>query len=146
IAQALGAREAPGPAPLNSLAASLRDKQLLLLLDNLEQVVEAAPQLTALLLQCPRLKILATSRVPLRLQGEQEYRVPPLSLPVGGGRWAVGSSEGGSTDPTAHGLSPTAHESEAVRLFVDRARAVEPNFALTFANAAPVAQICTRLD
>jgi predicted ATPase len=81
VAQALGVREA-GDVPLaDSLEAFLRDREVLLLLDNVEQIVEAAPRVADLLAACPGLKVLATSRVALHLYGERDYPVPPLSLP-----------------------------------------------------------------
>jgi predicted ATPase/DNA-binding SARP family transcriptional activator len=110
------------------LAAHLAGLTMLLVLDNLEQIIEAAPHLTELLSAAPRLRILATSRAPLRLSGEHEYPVPPLPLP------AAGSS-----------LEDLAR-SDAVRLFADRARAVAPSFSLDESNAQDVAAICWRLD
>ncbi len=108
----------------------LRDKQVLLVLDNFEQVLESAPLLDALLSAASGLKVLATSRTPLRLYGEHEFPVPPLSLP-----------------DTAF-LPPVESLTryEAVRLFVDRARAIRPDFSLTEENAPAVIEICTRLD
>ncbi|HEX5501268.1 MAG TPA: tetratricopeptide repeat protein [Thermomicrobiales bacterium] len=130
IGTAVGAREAPGAAGVAALAAALAERRLLLVLDNFEQIVEAAPIVSALLLACPHLKVLVTSRTPLRLSGEQEFRVPPLEPP----------SPTGPADPEAILRSP------AVQLFVARARAVLPEFSLTPANAAAVAAICLRLD
>jgi non-specific serine/threonine protein kinase len=130
IAQALGVRES-GDAPLESrLKIALRDRGVLLVLDNFEQVVAAAPLVADLLATCPRLKILVTSRAQLHVSGEQEYPVPPLSLPAAGERTSLDDAAG----------------SEAVRLFVARARAGDPGFALTEANASAVAAICRRLD
>ncbi|MDP9370095.1 MAG: helix-turn-helix domain-containing protein, partial [Chloroflexota bacterium] len=115
VAQALRVREA-GDRPLaEQLAAALRARTLLLVLDNLEQVVEAAPLLAALLAAAPRLNVLATSRVPLRLAAEHRLPVPSLSLPAPGASPRVGD------------LART----EAVGLFVARAKAVRPDFALT---------------
>jgi non-specific serine/threonine protein kinase len=130
IARLLGLRDT-GQQPLQDrLIAFLRPRQLLLVLDNFEQVVEAAPRVAALLVACPALKALVTSRIPLRVHGEQEYPVPPLDLP----------------DP-AH-LPPLAEAERigAVALFLHRARAVVPSFSLTAANAPTVAAICRRLD
>jgi non-specific serine/threonine protein kinase len=129
IAQVLGVREAADEPPAARLEAFLAARNLLLVLDNFEQVVEAAPAVAALLTACRRLKVLVTSRVRLRVSGEQEYPVPPLSLP---------------TPETAAMNEATA--SEAVRLFVDRARAVKPDLALTAETAPAVAEICRRLD
>jgi predicted ATPase/DNA-binding CsgD family transcriptional regulator len=128
VAQALGVREAGNEPILARLTAFLRDRQTLLLLDNFEQVVEAAPLVADLLGACPDLKILATSRVRLRLSGEREYPVPPLGLP--------GKSAGDAE----------LAESEAVRLFVERAQAVKPDFAVTDLDAPAVANICRHLD
>jgi len=124
VAAALGAPEAGGAAPLGRLAALLRGRRLLLVLDNCEHVAAAAPDVAALLGAGPGLTVLATSRSALRVAGEQAYRVPPL---------AVSDPQGAAPGP-------------AVRLFVERARAVRPEFALTPANARAVAAICARLD
>jgi excisionase family DNA binding protein len=121
IAAALGVREAGGQPLIDRLLAYLRRREALLLLDNFEQVAAAAPAVATLLAHCPRLTVLVTSRVPLHVSGEQLFAVPPLSLPSRGGE-------------------------EAIRLFCARARAVQPDFALTEANAAAVAAICERLD
>jgi predicted ATPase len=104
---------------------------MLLVLDNFEQVVSAAPLLGDLLREASRLRILVSSRVALRISGEQEYPVPPLELP------ATNAGAGGADAIVAN---------EAVRLFVDRARAVRPDFALDEANAGAVAEIVSRLD
>src|ERR687898_546177 len=112
------------------LEGYLRDKQVLLVLDNFEQVLESAPLLDALILAAPGLKVLATSRTPLRLYGEHEFPVPPLSLP--------------DTATLPHLESLTRYA--AVRLFVDRARAIRPDFSLTEENAPAVIEICMRLD
>jgi predicted ATPase/DNA-binding XRE family transcriptional regulator len=130
IARALGVPEAPDIVPLDALTTALRDRQLLLVLDNFEHLTEANADVAALLLACPALTALVTSRAALRVRGEQEYRVPPLGLP----------EPGASADPA------TALASDAVRLFVARAREGQPDFALTTANAAAVAAICRRLD
>jgi predicted ATPase/DNA-binding CsgD family transcriptional regulator len=133
IAQALGVREA-GDRPLtDQLVALLRDRELLLVLDNLEQVLAAAPRVAALLAACPRLTILATSRAPLRVSGERTFDVPPLTLP--------GRAEGSGVPLLADLAS-----AEAVRLFVERAQAARSDFALTEANVATVAEVCQRLD
>src|ERR671917_427377 len=104
--------------------------QVLLVLDNFEQVLESAPLLDALILAAPGLKVLATSRTALRLYGEHESPVPPLSLP-----------DTGTLPPVEH-----LTRYEAVRLFVDRARAIRPDFSLTEENAPAVIEICSRLD
>jgi predicted ATPase len=130
IAQALGAREAAGQSVLESLAEQVGDRRLLLVLDNFEQVLAAAPVVVELLGACPQLKVLVTSRATLHVSGEQAYPVPPLSLP----------DQKDATD--LHDITA----SEAVMLFVERAQAVNPSFALTGANAPVVAEICRRVD
>ena len=130
IAQGLGVREA-GDQPLaERLRAFLRGRHLLLVLDNFEQVVEAAPLLADLLGAGPRLSLLVTSRARLRVSGEREFPVPPLALPAGG--------DARSAEDVG--------ESAAVRLFVRRAQDVNPSFALSEANARAVAEICRRLE
>jgi predicted ATPase/class 3 adenylate cyclase/DNA-binding CsgD family transcriptional regulator len=130
IAQALEVKEMGAHSPLDLLNASLREKHLLLLLDNFEQVVQAAPQVAALLVACPKLKIVVTSRMALHVRAEQEFAVPPLALP----------------DPERL-LGPVAlAQYEAVALFIIRAQAVKPDFQVTNATAPAVAEICVRLD
>ncbi len=130
IAGPLGVVES-GDKPLEeSLKGYLQDKELLLLLDNFEQVLEAAPLVGELLGSCPRLKVLATSRAALRVYGEQEYAVPPLTLP----------------DPKRLTTVEKLSQYEAVRLFIERARAVKADFEVTNDNAPAVAEICVRLD
>jgi predicted ATPase/DNA-binding SARP family transcriptional activator len=103
---------------LEAIVEALRERELLLVLDNCEHLIEASAQLAGtLLLHCPRLRILATSREPLGVAGERVWPVPPLGLAT-----------------------------EAVELFVDRAMAVDPSFALTEGNSASVLEICRRLD
>jgi predicted ATPase/transcriptional regulator with XRE-family HTH domain len=130
IAQALGAREAAGRDPLQHLAGLLRGRRALLVLDNVEHVVQAAPGVAELLAGCPGLTVLATSRSGLRVRGEQEYRVPPLGFPADG------------DGPDAE----TLLRSPSVALFVERGRSVLPGFALTADNASAVGEICRRLD
>ncbi len=121
-----------GDAPaVEVLGRALRGARLLLVLDNCEHVLDAASGLDSLLQQCPDLTILATSQVALKVRGEQLFPVPPLSLPHGGERVAS---------------VPAALESEAVRLFVERARAVRPGFEVTEADVADLVAICRRLD
>ena len=128
-----------GEQPLvERLIATLCPRDLLLVLDNCEQVPDAAPYVGELLHACPRLTVLATSRTPLRLSGEREFPVPPLSVPQ-----LVGEA---ARQVDGHVLSQDIANSEAVRLFVERARAVLPAFALTEDNAGVVAEICRRLD
>jgi predicted ATPase len=108
----------------------LHDQPTLLVLDNFEQVIAAAPLVTHLLEACPRLKVLVTSRRPLHLRGEQELLVPPLALP-----------------DTDRPLAPERlSQYAAVELFIARAREVNPAFAVTSASAPAVAEICSRLD
>jgi predicted ATPase len=130
IGRAAGADLSRTGSPLEALADTFGDGAWLLVLDNLEQLVQAAGDLGHLLARCPQLAILATSRTVLGLRAEREYPVPPLPPPADGA--TVSLEELGS--------------SPAVALFVDRARAVRPGFALTEANAAAVAEICRRLE
>ncbi len=118
-----------GPA-LAVLTAALRERQALLVLDNFEQVTAAAPLVAELLATAPGVTALATSRVPLHLAGERQFAVPPLALPA----------------PDQTPDLPALLQVAAVRLFVDRARAVRPGLALTAEAAAAVAAICARLD
>jgi non-specific serine/threonine protein kinase len=130
VAAALNVRAAQDVPLLACLTEALRPRQLLLVLDNCEHLVSAAAELAAVLLGgCPALHLLATSRESLNLPGETVYLVPPLSLPA---------------DLSAG--PERLLEAESVRLFVDRAQAGLPSFALTPATASAVAQICTRLD
>jgi predicted ATPase/DNA-binding CsgD family transcriptional regulator len=127
--RALGLREEVDQPPLERLVALLASRRTLLVLDNVEQVVDAAPSVTALLAACPELKALVTSRVVLRVHGEQEYPVPPLDLP-------------GDEQPAAEAALRTA----SVALFVQRAALSRPDFVLTDDIAPAVAAICRRLD
>jgi predicted ATPase/class 3 adenylate cyclase len=130
IARVLGLSEGGAQPPEELLEGYLRDRQTLLLLDNLEQVLESVPLLDRLLSTATGLKILATSRTPLGLYGEYEFPIPPLSLP----------------DPVSLPPLENLTEYEAVRLFVERARAVRPDFSLAEDNAQAVVEICERLD
>ncbi len=130
IAGPLGVKESAEQSLEKSLEAYLREKELLLVLDNFEQVLEGAHLVGDLLGSCPKLKVLATSRIPLRLYGEREYPVPPLESP----------------DPVRLPPLERLTQYEAVRLFVERARAVKPDFEVTNDNAPAVAEICARLD
>lgn len=130
VARAAGLGET-GDIPVQvSLAAALRQTETLLVLDNFEHVVAAAPLLSDLLALCPRLKLLVTSRVLLRVTGEFAFPVPPLALP--------------DLDPPAS--LDRLQQSSAVQLFAQRGQAVNPSFAVTNDNAALVADICRRLD
>ncbi len=130
IARTLGMSESGARPPEELLADYLRGRRTLLLLDNLEQIPGSAPVLDGLLSAAAGLQILATSRTPLRIYGEQEFPVPPLTLP------------GPGTSPPLENLAGY----EAVGLFVERARAVKPEFSLTEENADAVVEICRRLD
>jgi predicted ATPase/DNA-binding CsgD family transcriptional regulator len=130
IAESLDLREVGDRSPGERLAVHLRDRELLLVLDNFEQVAAAAPLLTDLLVACPKLKVLATSRAPLRLTAEHDVGVPPLGLP----------------DPAGDLTVPQVSESAAVRLLVERAQAARPGFALTESDSRTVAEIVRRLD
>ena len=130
VAQALGLREAGGRSVRELVHAYLRDRQLLLVLDNFEHLLGAASEVTALIASCPLLRVLATSRAPLRLRGEQEYPVEPLPVPRLARIPAVEDVEG----------------VPSVRLLVDRAGESFPGFGLTQQNAAAIATICRRLD
>ena len=131
VASALSITAGGAKGPLDAVIDFLAKKQMLLLLDNFEQVVEAAPDVNRLLREAPNVKLLVTTRVVLRVYGEREFPVPPLGL------------------PPADADKLTAEEAlryEAVELFVDRARAVQPSFALTDDSAPLVVDICLRLD
>lgn len=130
IAQALGLRETPGQALIEVLSGTLTGQDMLIVLDNLEQVTEAWPDIGVLLAATQRPKFLATSRSPLHLRIEREYPVRPLPLPQT------------HAAPTVGSLADNA----AVALFVERSKAVRPAFALTDANAHVIAEICRRLD
>ncbi|MFL5735692.1 MAG: tetratricopeptide repeat protein [Chloroflexia bacterium] len=141
IASTLGVREIGGQPLVTSLKDYLRDKQMLMLLDNFEQVLPAAPLLWELLAAAPQLKMLVTSRSVLHLSAEHEYQVPPMSLPpisllVPG----AGGQAGGATSV------PALSQYDAVALFIARARAARPDFVVTNENAPAVAEICARLD
>jgi len=129
VARSLGVREAEGQTSREALHAYLKDERLLLVLDNFEHLLEAAPEVPALIESCPNLTVLLTSRAPLRVRGEQEYSVPPLELPAS------------TRDPGVEEV----HSSPSAKLFVERARAVSSTFSLTETNAAAVASICWRL-
>jgi predicted ATPase/class 3 adenylate cyclase len=130
IAGPLGIKESAEQPLIESLKSYLHHKHSLLILDNFEQVLEGTPVVGELLAACPKLKVLATSRIPLRLYGEQEYLVAPLALP----------------DTRVLPPVEVLTQYEAVRLFVERARAVKANFSVTNEKAPAVAEICVRLD
>ena len=130
VARMLGLNEASNQPSEERLKDYLRDRQTLLMLDNFEQVLEAGPIIHEILSSAPNVKVLATSRTPLRLYGEHEFPIPPLSLP----------------DVESLPAAERLPEYGAVRLFVERARAIKPDFSLTEENVGAVAEICERLD
>jgi predicted ATPase/class 3 adenylate cyclase/DNA-binding CsgD family transcriptional regulator len=128
---ATGLHERAGQASIDTLVEHLRERRALVVLDNCEHVLGGCAELAdALLRACPSLTILATSRSPLGVPGERAWRVPSMSLP---------------TEDTREPIEALA-QSDAVRLFIDRALQVRPNFSITTANAPAVAQICYDLD
>ncbi len=129
VAQQLEVREGGQPL-LENVKDCLRDRRLLLVLDNFEQLVSAAPTVAEIIAAAPQLKIIISSRIALNLQGEREFPVPPLELPQA------------ENDSALENLI----ENESISLFVGRARAVHPSFSLTKDNASAVAEICRRLD
>ena len=131
MGRVVGIDETRDRSPLEQLVDRLQDRQMLIVLDNFEQVTAAAAVTTELLQACPDLRFLVTSREPLHVRAEHVFPVPPLGLPPAG-RGPV----------TAAGIAT----SEAVQLFVDRARAARPDFELDDGNAAAIADICRRLD
>jgi predicted ATPase/class 3 adenylate cyclase len=130
IADSLGLKEAQGRPVAETLREHLHEKRLLLVLDNFEQVASAAPEVGELLAQSAGLKVLVTSRVPLRLRGEHEFPLAPLPLPEPG------------QPLTPERLAQYA----AVALFIERAGEARPDFAVTAANAPAIAEICVQLD
>jgi predicted ATPase/DNA-binding CsgD family transcriptional regulator len=130
IAQGLGLTGLGGQSAEVGLRDYLQDRELLLVLDNMEHVIGAAPALSGLLRDCPSLTLLVTSRETLRVEGEQEYPLKPLAVP----------------DTDTRATAESVAGADAVALFVQRARAAQPDFALDEGNAATVAAICSRLD
>jgi len=128
IASALAIGEKPGEETIETLGRELRSREALVVLDNFERLVAAAPLLTTLVQSAPGLRLLVTSRVPLRLAGEHVYPVPPLAVPS-----------------AAHDLAELARN-DSIAVFTARAGAVDPRFRLTDENAAAVAGICGALD
>jgi predicted ATPase len=130
IAQVLGIADTSGRPPVDLLVERVRGRRLLLVLDNFEQVLDAASIVDDLLRSCPVLSILVTSRAPLKLPVEHELPVPPLAIP----------------DPRRPCTPEALSQHEAVALFIERATAIRPGFAVTNANAPAVAGICACLD
>ena len=129
IGQVLGLAE-PGRQPLERIPEAVAGRRILLVLDNLEQVVRASADLAELVQRAPELSLLVTTRIALRVYGEVEFPVPPLAMP----------------NPRDLPLDASIDRYPAVALFVERARAVRPDFAITSENASAVAEICWRLD
>ncbi len=129
VATALAIPEAQERSALDALATVIGNRDVLLVLDNLEQVLDAAQDIAALVGRCPKVQVIATSRAPLKVGAETEFGLPPLDLPADG----VMALD-------ALGGCPS------VALFVQRAAKLKSGFALTEANAAPIAEICRRLD
>ena len=131
IASALGVKEESGHSIAEALTAALRDRRLLLIVDNCEHLLQACADVVSVLLRTvPQMKVLATSREPLRVAGEFVYALPALAVPVRAN--AIGAAAVG--------------EFPAIRLFADRASAVQPDFRITDQSAAHVVEICHRLD
>ncbi|HEX6045400.1 MAG TPA: protein kinase [Pyrinomonadaceae bacterium] len=130
VAETLGVIETRGGSIANALAQHLSNKRLLLLLDNFEHLLDGAPLVSALIAASPGLKVLATSRSPLRLSHEREYAVEPLEVPA----------------PASPMELDKFARVPAVRLFVERARQAKPSFELTHANANAVAEVCRKLN
>jgi len=129
IATALGVPDRADRAPVDGVVAALAHRQVLLVIDNFEQVVDAAPVVATILESCPAVRILVTSRVPLRLTGEQRLPVPPLTVP-------------NDVQPAPD----AALAQDAVLLFTQRAQAIQPSFLLTPDNVSAVIEVCRRLD
>lgn len=129
IARKLEGADTAARSSMEGVLEALEDAEALLVLDNFEHLLEAAGQVARLLAACPRLTVMVTSRVLLRLEGERSIVVPPLEVP-----------HSGDHDPEHLSGIPS------VRLFVDRARALDPRFILDEANAAAVAELCRRLE
>jgi len=130
LADKMGIKEAEGRTPADAIANHIYDKKVLLVLDNLEQIVDAAGDIAALSAKCPNLRILVTSRTPLRIRAEQVFPLQPLPLP----------EDGMQEQPE------TLLSYPAIALFLDRAGKVKPGFTLTAENGPDVAEICRRVD
>jgi len=130
IAAAVGVEETGGGSPIDRMIGAIRSRRLLLVLDNFEQVIAAAPMVSSLLTACPSLRVLATSRQPLHIRAEQEMAVAPLTLP----------------DSTRQISIDNWEQNDAIALFVARARAVRPDFSPTSATVPILVEICRRLD
>ena len=129
VGTALEIAEAHGRSALDALCTVIGERRMLLVLDNLEQVIDAAEDIAALVSRCPALQVIATSRAPLKIGAETEFSLPPLELPA--------------QDMTS---LDALRNCPSVALFLQRAAKVKQDFALTAANAAAIAAICRRLD
>ncbi|MCG6954628.1 MAG: protein kinase [Gemmatimonadetes bacterium] len=129
IGTTLEIAEAHGRSPLDAVCTVIGERRMLLVLDNLEQVLDAAGDIAALVARCPKLQVIATSRAPLKIGAESEFALPPLELP-------------GREKATVESLLACP----SVALFVQRAQKVQPTFTLSDANASAVSDICRRLD
>ena len=130
IAQVLGIQESGQKTPLQMIVENLRTRSVLLVLDNFEQIIDAAPAVGEILKGAPMVRIIASSRAPLRVYGEQEFPVPPLGV------------------PDTHDLPPLESLSQyaAVKLFIDRATSIKPDFSINNENAPAVAEITELVD
>jgi len=144
VADVLGISEEPDRPVAATLVDALGGRELLLILDTCEHVVEAIADLVRdLVAGCPLIRLVATSREPLRVRGETVWRVPPLSLPGAGAPGQVFLSDGSAA---AADTATVAAQHEAIQLFVDRAAALRPAFALTTSNYSAIVQLCRTLD
>ncbi len=130
IGRVLEVQQSRGLSSLDGIVNALQDRNLLLLLDNFEHIVESAPQITVLLAECPDLTVLVTSRVVLNVSGEFELPVAPLPLP----------------DDLSIAAPEDIEKNAAAALFIQRARAVNPSFNVTPGNVSAIVEICRRLD
>jgi predicted ATPase/DNA-binding NarL/FixJ family response regulator len=149
VATVLGVGDEPDRPAAATLADALRSRKLLLILDTCEHVVGAIADLVRdLIATCPQLRLVATSREPLRVRGETVWRVQPLSLPAPAAQPPVQPRPAGAgqSHDAAYDAAADTAEHEAVRLFVDRAAAVRPGFTLTSENRERVVQLCRMLD
>src|SRR5205823_34131 len=130
VARAVGVSEGAQSSMRDRLIATLQDKRMLIVMDNFEQILPAGAFVADLLEACAGVKLLATSREALRVRSEHRYPVPPLTLPSR------------AAEPSMTAVA----DASAVALFLDRATAVKPDFALTAGNAEMIADVCRRLD
>jgi predicted ATPase/DNA-binding CsgD family transcriptional regulator len=141
VTATLGITDEPGRPLADTLAGALRGRNMLLVLDNCEHLVDACARFCqTLLADCPHVRILATSREPLRVRGENVWRVPPLATPASIGSWSL---PGGPVSPNG---AESLYRNEAVRLFAARAASARPSFTLADDNAAAVGELCRALD